>query len=93
MSKAKVKTFDNFWERNKASGGYLLKKRVLSYALSFVRFILLFGMCFMILQPILNKISVSFMTEQDLATRSSGIFPFGFPPLSPVRSPSWEWAL
>lgn len=66
MSKAKVKTFDNFWERNKASGGYLLKKRILSYALSFVRFILLFGMCFMILQPILNKISVSFMTEQDL---------------------------
>ncbi|MCR4595580.1 MAG: carbohydrate ABC transporter permease [Lachnospiraceae bacterium] len=66
MSKAKVKTFDNFWERNKASGGYLLKKRLLSYGLSFVRFVLLFGMCFMILQPILNKISVSFMTEQDL---------------------------
>lgn len=66
MSKAKVKTFDNFWERNRASGGYLLKKRLLSYGLSFVRFILLFGMCFMILQPILNKISVSFMTEADL---------------------------
>jgi len=66
MSKAKVKTFENFWERNKASGGYLLKKRLMTYGISFVRFILLFGMCFMILQPILNKISVSFMTEQDL---------------------------
>ncbi len=66
MSKAKVKTFENFWERNRASGGYLLKKRLLGYGLSFARFILLFGMCFMILQPILNKISVSFMTEADL---------------------------
>ncbi len=66
MSKAKVKTFENFWERNRASGGYLLKKRLLVYGLSFARFILLFGMCFMILQPILNKISVSFMTEADL---------------------------
>ena len=64
--KTKVKTFDNFWERNRASGGYLVKKRILEYAVSFARFILLFGMCFMILQPILNKISVSFMTEADL---------------------------
>ena len=64
--KAKVKTFENFWERNKASGGYLVKKKIMEYGISFVRFILLFGMCFMILQPILNKISVSFMTEQDL---------------------------
>ncbi|SDB27017.1 carbohydrate ABC transporter permease [Butyrivibrio sp. INlla16] len=55
-----------FWERNKLSGGYLLKKRIMDVGVSIVRFILLFGMCFMILQPILNKISVSFMTEQDL---------------------------
>ena len=55
-----------FWERNKLSGGYLLKKRIMDIGVSIVRFILLFGMCFMILQPILNKISVSFMTEQDL---------------------------
>ncbi len=56
----------SFWERNKLSGGYLLKKKALERAVSIVRFILLFGMCFMILQPIFNKISVSFMTEQDL---------------------------
>jgi multiple sugar transport system permease protein len=27
---------------------------------------MMFGLCFLILQPILNKISVSFMAEQDL---------------------------
>ena len=64
--KNKVKTFENFWERNKVSGGYLLRKRIKEYGVSIIRFILLFGMCFMILQPILNKISVSFMTEEDL---------------------------
>lgn len=56
----------NFWERNKQSGGYLLRKVIGERAVSIIRFILLFGMCFMIIQPILNKISVSFMTEQDL---------------------------
>ena len=55
-----------FWERNKLSHGYLLKKTVTKHLVSICRFLLLFGMCFMILQPILNKISVSFMTESDL---------------------------
>ena len=55
-----------FWERNRLSGGYLLKKVIMEWGVSIVRFILLFGMCFLILQPILNKISVSFMTEKDL---------------------------
>ena len=56
----------NFWERNRKSDGYLLKKVTLSFLAKVCRFVLLFGMCFMILQPILNKISVSFMEEQDL---------------------------
>ena len=64
--KAKVKTFENFWERNKKSNGYLLKRTLMRYAVSVCRFVLLLGMCFLILQPILNKISVSFMTESDL---------------------------
>ena len=55
-----------FAQRNRDSGGYLLKKRMLETGVSLCRFVLLFGMCFMILQPILNKISVSFMTEADL---------------------------
>ena len=43
------------------------KRKIFNQAMiSLVRFILLFGLCFMIIQPILNKISVSFMTEEDL---------------------------
>ena len=56
----------SFRERNRLSGGYLLKSTLRKYLVSICRFLLLFGMCFMILQPILNKISVSFMTEADL---------------------------
>jgi len=56
----------SFWERNDASGGLLLKETVKKYALAIFRAILLFGMCFMIIQPILNKFSFSFMAEKDL---------------------------
>lgn len=66
MTKVKVKKYSGFWERNKKSNGYLLRKTLSGYLVSFCRFILLFGMCFLILQPILNKISVSFMEESDL---------------------------
>jgi len=69
MTKTKKKVVNSngtFWERNRKSGGYLLKKKATGVATSICRFILLFGLCFLILQPILNKISISFMTEQDL---------------------------
>ena len=68
MTKTKTKTglFSEFRERNQKSGGYLLKKKFMDIGLSVCRAILLFGMCFLIIQPILNKISVSFMTEEDL---------------------------
>ena len=56
----------SFWERNRLSGGYVLRRAIMKRGISIVRFVLLFGLCFMILQPILNKISVSFMTEADL---------------------------
>ncbi len=56
----------DFWERNRKSGGYLLKKRISSAAYKIVRVFLLFGMCFLILQPLLTKIAVSFMAEKDL---------------------------
>ena len=55
-----------FWERNEASDGILLTETLKKYAISIFRAILLFGMCFMIIQPILNKISVSIMSEADL---------------------------
>ncbi|MCH5340631.1 MAG: carbohydrate ABC transporter permease [Acetatifactor sp.] len=66
MSKVKTGKYTNFWERNRKSGGYLLRKTVMGYGISICRAILLFGLCFLILQPLLNKISVSFMPEQDL---------------------------
>ena len=56
----------SFWERNETSGGYLLRKTIKKYCIIVLRTILLFGLCFLIIQPILNKISVSFMAEKDL---------------------------
>ena len=53
---------NNFWERNEASDGILLKETLKKQAFSVFRAILLFGMCFMIIQPILNKISISVMS-------------------------------
>ncbi len=53
--------------KDKPKMSALKKKKVaMNTFISIVRFILLFGLCFMIIQPILNKISVSFMTEGDL---------------------------
>lgn len=66
MTNAKVKQKRDFWERNRKSGGYLLKRTLMKWGVSICRFVLLFGMCFLILQPIFNKISVSFMEERDL---------------------------
>lgn len=68
MTSAKTlrKAKQGFWERNKMSDGYLLKKTVSVILFRLARAILLFGMCFMILQPIFNKISISFMAEEDL---------------------------
>ena len=64
--KNKTSNHSAFWERNEASDGVLLKETIKKYAISIFRAILLFGMCFMIIQPILNKISVSLMSEADL---------------------------
>ena len=66
MTKIKEKKYSTYWDRNRKSGGYLFKKDVMDVLWSIGRFILLFGMCFLILQPLLNKISVSFMEESDL---------------------------
>jgi multiple sugar transport system permease protein len=45
---------------------YLLKKRAGAFIYSIVRGLLVFGLCFLILQPLFDKISVSFMAELDL---------------------------
>lgn len=58
--------WDAYWERNRKSGGYLFKNHVKDAGMKVCRALLLFGMCFLILQPLLNKISISFMAEEDL---------------------------
>jgi len=56
----------NFWDRNRRSGGYLLKKRLGQIAISVIRGLLLFGLCFMIIQPLLTRFSMGIMQEKDL---------------------------
>jgi len=48
------------------SRSYHLKKTIADIAYKICRAILLFGLCFLIVQPLLDKLSVSFMEQQDL---------------------------
>lgn len=57
---------ERFWVRNRKSGGMLLRQESKRMFGSLVRFLMLFGLCFLILQPVLDKISVSFMMQKDL---------------------------
>lgn len=43
-----------------------VKRKLTKFTTTLVLMILMFGLCFLILQPLLNKISVSFMSEADL---------------------------
>ena len=56
----------DFWTRNRRSNGYLLKSRVKKFAISLIRGLLMFGLCFMIIQPLLTRLSMSLMEERDL---------------------------
>lgn len=56
----------NFWDRNRRSEGYLLKRRSKQIAISVIRALLMFGLCFMIIQPMLIRFSTGFMEEKDL---------------------------
>jgi len=55
-----------FFERNRLSGGRLLKRKAGETFFGICRALLIIGLCFLILQPLLDKISVSFMAENDL---------------------------
>ena len=46
--------------------GYIAKQRIKKTAISVIRALLLFGMCFMIIQPMLTRFGVSLMEERDL---------------------------
>ncbi len=56
----------SFWDRNRRSEGYLLKREIKRKGLSIARALLLFGLCFMIIQPMLIRFSTGFMEEKDL---------------------------
>lgn len=56
----------SFRERNRRSGGYLLKRRAKEITVSVVRALLLFGLCFMIIQPLITRFAMSIMEEKDL---------------------------
>ncbi len=64
--------------RNRKSGGYLLKKTISRKTYQILRAILLFGLCFLILQPLLNKLSLSFMKEKDLYDPTIIVVPRNF---------------
>lgn len=55
-----------FWALNRASGGALLKSSAKKWAVSIARGLLLFGLCFMIIQPMLTRLGTSLMAEKDL---------------------------
>ena len=63
---AKKGRISSFLERNRESGGYLAKKVIGGGFMRFCRFVILMGLCFLILQPLLNQISVSIMANEDL---------------------------
>lgn len=67
MSKVKQKSaIQQFKERNRASGGYYLRSVMSKHLVSVVRALLMFGLCFMIIQPLLTRLSTSLMAERDL---------------------------
>jgi len=45
---------------------YYIKNTIVDVIYKIFRAVLLFGLCFLILQPLLDKLSVSFMAQQDL---------------------------
>lgn len=55
-----------FWERNRRSEGYLFRRRFREISISVIRGLLMFGLCFMIISPMISRLSMSLMEEQDL---------------------------
>jgi len=61
-----IYTGDNTSNWGNLSRNYHTKKKIFDVVFRICRGILVFGMCFLILQPLLDKLSVSFMDQQDL---------------------------
>jgi len=53
-------------ERNARSNGSLMKLKLRKSAISIIRGLLMFGLCFMIIQPLITRFCTSIMEEKDL---------------------------
>jgi len=53
-------------ERNARSNGSLMKIKLRKSAISIIRGLLMFGLCFMIIQPLITRFCTSIMEEKDL---------------------------
>ena len=51
---------------NKQVSGYVIKRKISSASISIIRALLLFGLGFMIIQPLLTRLGTSLMEERDL---------------------------
>ena len=65
----------NFWDRNRRSNGYLLKRTAGRITISVVRALLMFGLCFMIIQPLITRFSVSLMAAEDIYDSTIRLLP------------------
>ncbi|WP_305767000.1 carbohydrate ABC transporter permease [Candidatus Epulonipiscium viviparus] len=66
VAKAGATGAKDLWERNKKSDGQFFKSAIFNISYKIFRAILLFGLCFLILQPLMNKFALSIMSEADL---------------------------
>ena len=65
----------SFRERNRRSNGYLLKRTTGRIAISVIRGLLMFGLCFMIIQPLITRFSVSLMAAEDIYDSTIRLLP------------------
>ena len=65
----------SFRERNRRSNGYLLKRTAGRITISVVRALLMFGLCFMIIQPLITRFSVSLMAAEDIYDSTIRLLP------------------
>ena len=65
----------SFRERNRRSNGYLLKRTAGQITISIVRALLMFGLCFMIIQPLITRFSVSLMAAEDIYDSTIRLLP------------------
>ena len=65
----------SFRERNRRSNGYLLKRTTGRIAISVIRGLLMFGLCFMIIQPLITRLSVSLMAAEDIYDSTIRLLP------------------